>query len=62
MVYLNKRDLTGALSVAELTEALGFTKSCTKDNRKYHVQSTIATTGEGLHTGIEWLCENMPEL
>jgi hypothetical protein len=62
LLYLNKRDLPDALAIANLTETLGFIESCQKDNRKYHVQPTIATTGEGLHEGIEWLCENMIQL
>lgn len=62
LVFLNKRDLPGALSLEELATALDFEQSCKDSERKYSVQPTIATTGEGLHEGISWLCENMAGL
>uniref|UniRef100_K3X7H7 ADP-ribosylation factor n=1 Tax=Globisporangium ultimum (strain ATCC 200006 / CBS 805.95 / DAOM BR144) TaxID=431595 RepID=K3X7H7_GLOUD len=62
LIFLNKRDLPGALTIEELTTALDFEEGCKQSNRKYNVQPTIATTGEGLHAGITWLCENMAEL
>lgn len=62
LIFFNKRDLPDALTVEELTAALDFEASCRETNRKFAVQPTIATTGDGLHAGISWLCENMAEL
>ncbi|DBA02055.1 TPA: hypothetical protein N0F65_000302 [Lagenidium giganteum] len=62
LVFLNKRDLSVAMSIDQLTTALDFEPTCKETGRKYCIQPAIATTGEGLHEGITWLCENMEEL
>ncbi|TYZ63123.1 hypothetical protein PybrP1_008206, partial [[Pythium] brassicae (nom. inval.)] len=62
LIFLNKRDLPHALTVEELTAALDFEARCRESNRQFAVQPTIATTGDGLHAGLSWLCEHMAEL
>ena len=52
LVLGNKQDLPGAMSVSEMTDKLGM-HSVT--NRKWNVQSTCATTGDGLYEGLDWL-------
>ena len=41
----------GALSTAEVCEALGMSSL---KNRKWHVQGAIAIRGEGLYEGLDW--------
>lgn len=60
LVYANKQDLPGAMSVAEVTQGLGLLRSGgTDDNddgfaERLHVQPCSAFTGEGLYPGIAW--------
>ena len=41
----------GALSTAEVCEALGLSQM---KGRKWHVQGAIAIRGEGLYEGLDW--------
>ena len=52
LVFANKRDLPNALSVPELAETLGLNPLTP---RRWFIQSTVATTGEGLYEGLDWL-------
>lgn len=52
LVFANKQDLPNSLQVAELTEKLGLNKI---QNRKWFIQSTCATSGDGLYEGLDWL-------
>lgn len=62
LVLLNKRDLNQAQSIEKLVADLEFVPICQETGRQYFVQPTIATTGEGLHEGVRWLCDHMSEL
>lgn len=52
LVFANKQDLAGALSTAQIVEALGLHRL---RRRMWYIQASTATTGEGLREGIEWL-------
>merc|ERR1712087_121387 len=52
LVYANKQDLPNAMSVNEVTEKLGLNQL---RNRQWYIQSTCATTGDGLYEGLDWL-------
>jgi len=52
LVFANKQDLPNAMSVQEITEKLGLNKL---RNRQWYIQSTCATTGDGLYEGLDWL-------
>jgi len=45
------------MSAAEMTEELGLHESL--GNRRCHIQSACATSGEGLYEGLDWLCTNV---
>ena len=45
LVFANKQDLPNAMSVAEVTDKLGLQSL---RNRKWYIQATCATSGEGL--------------
>lgn len=52
LVLANKQDLPGALKIADLTDQM---KLHTLRSRKWYVQATCGTTGEGLYEGLDWL-------
>lgn len=52
LVYANKQDLPGALSAEELAKRLRLEELC---QRPWCVQASCASTGEGLHAGLDWL-------
>lgn len=52
LVFANKQDLPGAMSANEVSDALELAKLKT---HTWHIQGSVATTGEGLDEGLEWL-------
>jgi len=56
LVFANKQDLPNAMSPAEITQQLGL-QSLTR--RAWYIQSTCATTGDGLYEGLEWLADTL---
>jgi len=57
LVFANKQDLPEAMSTAQITEKLGLTNL---HGRKWNVQGSSATSGEGLYEGFDWLASNIP--
>ncbi|CAK4651131.1 hypothetical protein LEN26_016860 [Aphanomyces euteiches] len=58
LILLNKQDL--AVGQRDVVSQLDLTEIC--QARKYKIQPTVATTGEGLEEGFAWLCDNMTPL
>ncbi|EYU46842.1 hypothetical protein MIMGU_mgv1a023296mg [Erythranthe guttata] len=56
LVFANKQDLPNAMNDAEITDKLALGSL---GERHWHVQSTCATSGEGLHEGLDWLSNNV---
>lgn len=52
LVFANKQDLPNAMTTAEIANQLGLFEW---RNRKWYVQSTKATMGDGLYEGLDWL-------
>jgi predicted GTPase len=52
VVLANKQDIEGALSVAEVHQALGLDAL---KNRTFQIFKTSATKGEGLDQAMDWL-------
>jgi ADP-ribosylation factor protein 1/Arf/Sar family protein len=52
LVFANKQDLPNAMSVAEITDKLGLHSL---RQRTWFIQSTCATSGDGLFEGLDWL-------
>ena len=52
LVFANKQDCKGAMTVAEVSQGLGLINI--KD-RQYHICKASAINGEGLQEGLEWL-------
>ena len=52
LMLANKQDLPNSQSAAELMEKLQLAK---QRGRDYFVQPCVATSGEGLHEGLDWV-------
>jgi Arf/Sar family protein len=50
------QDMRGCLTPAEVCEAMGISQL---RNRRWHVQGAIATRGEGLYEGLDWLAATL---
>ncbi|PWA78541.1 ADP-ribosylation factor [Artemisia annua] len=56
LVFANKQDLPNSMTVTEITEKLDLQSF---QQRRWHIQSTCATSGEGLYEGLDWLSNNI---
>ncbi|KAK7332630.1 hypothetical protein VNO80_29385 [Phaseolus coccineus] len=56
LVFANKQDLPNAMNAAEITDRLGLNSL---RQRHWYIQSTCATSGEGLYEGLDWLSNNI---
>ena len=57
LVFANKQDLNGSMSIAELEEHLQLASRFPE--RLWHVQASCATNGEGLMEGLSWLADSI---
>jgi ADP-ribosylation factor-like protein 2 len=56
LVFANKQDVEGAVSVDEISTILGLTSNNEKmSNRHWNTVKCSAVTGEGLEVGLEWI-------
>lgn len=56
LIYANKQDVAGAMSVQELSEGLDLVGV---KSHNWHVQASCALTGEGLLDGLQWVAEEL---
>lgn len=56
LVFANKQDLPNAMTVAEVTDKLSLHNL---RHRQWFIQSTCATTGDGLYEGLDWLSRTL---
>ena len=56
LVLANKQDLPNAMTVNECTDKLGLNLI---KNREWYIQSSCATTGDGLYEGLDWLSKTL---
>lgn len=60
LVFANKQDRLDALSAAELKDRIRFgLETMQAEGRRWHVQGSIATTGDGLLEGMIWMATQM---
>jgi len=52
LVFANKQDLPNAMNAAEITDKLQLNSL---RNRQWYIQSTCATSGDGIYEGFDWL-------
>ncbi|CAG4952130.1 unnamed protein product [Colias eurytheme] len=56
LVFANKQDMPNAMTAAELTSALNLNNL---RNRRWYIQATCATQGQGLYEGLDWLSNEL---
>ncbi|XP_018331522.1 ADP-ribosylation factor 2 [Agrilus planipennis] len=56
LVFANKQDLPNAMTAAELTDKLQLHQL---RNRRWFIQPTRATQGNGLYEGLDWLSNEL---
>lgn len=56
LVFANKQDLPNAMSAAELTDKLHLNQI---RNRRWYIQATCASQGNGLYEGLDWLSNEL---
>ena len=56
LVYANKQDLHAALPASEMADKLGLNAIRGTD---WYIQPCVATSGEGVFEGIEWLSKTL---
>ncbi|KAJ8958104.1 hypothetical protein NQ318_006032 [Aromia moschata] len=56
LIFANKQDLPNSMTTAELTDKL---KLNTLRNRRWYIQATCATQGNGLYEGLDWLSNEL---
>lgn len=56
LVFANKQDVKGCLSPTQISDALNLT--AVKKHR-WQIQACCALTGEGLYSGLEWICSQL---
>ncbi|XP_051140761.1 ADP-ribosylation factor 1-like isoform X2 [Andrographis paniculata] len=56
LVFANKMDLPNAMKVPEITDILGLHSL---RHRRWYIQGTCATSGQGLYEGLDWLSSNI---
>ena len=56
LVFANKQDLPNAMVVSEITDKLNLSQL---RQRHWYIQSTCATSGEGLYEGLDWLAASI---
>lgn len=57
LVFANKQDMPGALPAGEVMKGLGL--DALPSSRKWLVQPSTATTGDGLYAGLLWLKDTL---
>ncbi|KAL4222218.1 ADP-ribosylation factor [Mactra antiquata] len=59
LVFANKQDLPNAMNAAEITDKLSLHNM---RSRSWYIQSTCATTGDGLYEGLDWLSTTLGKM
>jgi len=57
LIYANKQDLPNAMSEEEIVEKMGLEHMMR--GRQWQIFPCVATTGEGLHEGLDWLSDTI---
>jgi signal recognition particle receptor subunit beta len=57
LVFANKQDCLGAMSVTEVKDRLGL--EVQSERRRWHIRGSVATTGDGLMEGMEWMATQL---
>jgi len=58
LVYANKQDLPNAMTVDEISKFLNL-RSLSQSGLKWYIQPAVATQGDGLYEGIDWMTRQL---
>lgn len=56
LILANKQDLPNAMNASEISDRLGLHSI---KNRNWFIQSTCATSGDGIYEGLDWLANQV---
>uniref|UniRef100_A0A2P2HYT8 ADP-ribosylation factor n=1 Tax=Hirondellea gigas TaxID=1518452 RepID=A0A2P2HYT8_9CRUS len=56
LVFANKQDLPNAMTAAEVTDKLSLNQL---RNKRWYIQATCASQGQGLYEGLDWLSSEL---
>jgi len=62
LIVANKQDKEGAMSIEELIRACDLDQPEKVGNRSWHIQPTVATTGQGVEEAIKWIVIELDKL
>ncbi|MHA1213216.1 MAG: ADP-ribosylation factor family protein [Candidatus Heimdallarchaeota archaeon] len=62
LIVANKQDKEGAMNITELINACGLNVPERMGNRSWHIQPTVATTGQGVEESIRWIVMELDKL
>ncbi|RID40036.1 hypothetical protein BRARA_J00106 [Brassica rapa] len=63
LVYANKHEVPGAMSASEISNELDLPSLRQRNwQRNWHVQSSCALCGDGIHEGFDWLFKNIARM
>ncbi|KAG1698132.1 E3 ubiquitin-protein ligase TRIM23 [Nymphon striatum] len=57
LVFSNKQDLSGCMTIEEITDSMNLYKLCC--GRSWHIQACDAQSGTGLYDGLDWLARQL---
>ena len=61
MIFANKQDVTGALSIEEISNVLRLNISKNFENRHWCIFTCSAVTGDGLVCGMDWIVDDISQ-
>ena len=59
LILANKMDLPNAMSIQEISNRLQLNEMSSLRNKKWRIQATCATNGDGLFEGMDWLAQTL---
>lgn len=59
VIFANKQDLGGALTLEEIRDVLGLETEANFEKRHWSIFACSAVTGEGLSRGIDWIVDDI---
>jgi ADP-ribosylation factor-like protein 2 len=59
LILANKQDVDGALTAAEIVQALDLDQSDRFKNRHWSIHTCSAVTGKGLKEGMDWMVQDI---
>ncbi|MCK5183380.1 MAG: hypothetical protein KAQ95_03660, partial [Candidatus Heimdallarchaeota archaeon] len=62
LIVANKQDKVGAMPVEDIVRACNLDDPLKMGRRSWHIQPTVATTGQGVEEAIKWIVIELDKL